>query len=228
MQVWPSAAPAALSASATLVETIAPVLHGLLRAGATAEELFALPSLQPDTSTATFVSEWQSWKAVLMREPFASALRALEATESASRRSSERREARQAALVGLQDKSQREHRQLAERLQTDVSAAVKSLAAEVAPVASVARSMSSRSRAAASAAWWSLVQRLQDGDPIWGEGEEGASAVRTSAAEDGQVVGGGGAAASGGSAASFAGAMSRKMSLATGGLGGDATRGTLR
>ena len=54
-------------------------------------------------------------------------------------------------------------------MKADLAAAMKALSETVAPMAAVARSLSSRARTAASAQWWALRQRLLDGDAIWGE-----------------------------------------------------------
>lgn len=77
-QVWPSAVPTPVSASLPAVALVAEQLQKLLRAGATPEEAIAIPSLQSDTPVLRFIDEWQSWRAVLAREPFASALRSME------------------------------------------------------------------------------------------------------------------------------------------------------
>ena len=167
----PPASPA--SHASKLVSTLAPVVQGLLRMEATADELRSVPSLTSETPSAVlsvvhFVDSWQSWRAILLREPYVSGLRALEAGDTPAKVASERWAARQRALVAQEDRAQREQRSLAERMQAEATAALRQLAAEMSPRVAVARSISARARVASEQQWQWTSCRLRDDDPIWG------------------------------------------------------------
>ena len=192
-----SATAAAATAAKRVASGIAPVMQWLLKKGATTEELGSIPSLSIETPSAVqsvqrFADSWQSWRVMLLREPFLTALRALEQADSPAKVASDRWAARQRALVDQEDRTQREQRALADRVQAEANAALKHLSAEVAPRVAVSRSITARAHAASAQQWWWTRYRLRDDHAIWGVSNA------TDAAEAGSSVSGGG----GGGAAS--------------------------
>ena len=163
----------AASCTAAMASAVAPVVRGLLKLSATPDELRTIPMIVTDTPGATssiqaFVDAAHSWRVVLLREPFIQALRALESSDSPSKLASERWAVRQRALVSQEDRTQREHRTLAEKIHSEISSALRALASEAAPRVAVARSGTARARAAAAQRWWWTRYRLHEDDPIWG------------------------------------------------------------
>ena len=159
--------------STTLLVSLAPIVHGLLRMNATVEELQRYPVLHCQTPSAVesvmrFADEWQSWRAMLLREPYLGCLRDLEVADSMARAAAERWAHRQRTLVAHEDRTQRERRSLAERMQADTNSALRHLTSEVAPRAAISRSMCSRARDASCQQWAWTRHRLHEDHPIWG------------------------------------------------------------
>ena len=167
------AAPAPSAAAIDSISAIAPIVHGLLKLSASREEKDNILALHMETTAGSksvqrFIETWQTWRVMLLREPFVTALRVLEQADNPAKIAMERWAMRQRSLVAVEDRTQREHRAMVERMQADTSAAFKLLATEVAPRVAVARSVTARSRAASAQQWSWTRYRLREDDPIWG------------------------------------------------------------